>query len=199
MLNVMARAGRSVLAIGRRPDERPYETLRRRGLVVTAVSITLLSTVWTSTYLVLDRPVSAAIPFSYQVASVIGLIYLDRTRDFATFALSQLVLMLILPFLLQWSLGGFVNSSAIMVWAFASPLAALVLFTARRATVFFAAYLALAIVSGLIDTLIASDTAPLPDPLRLAFFVLNIGTVSFVVFLLAGCGAKITASLHLIA
>ena len=90
--------------------------------------------------------------------------------------------MLVLPFVLQWTLGGFINSGAVMVWAFTAVLAALVLYPARQAVWVFAGYVALTIVSGVLDPVLSAGAPPLPADLRLLFFVLDIGAVSVVAY-----------------
>ena len=50
------------------------------------------------------------------------LVVFARTKDFRFFRASQLVLMLLLPFLLQLSLGGYVASSAVSLWALVAVL-----------------------------------------------------------------------------
>jgi guanylate cyclase len=172
----------AIFRLGIRPTDRPDERVRKTALVLIALMISVLATLWTGTYLLLGRPLPAAVPFVYQVISVVGLVYFARTADFNAFRTSQLVAMLMLPFVLQWTLGGFVNSSAMMVWAFVAPLGALVLVGPRRAVLFVAVYAALTVVSGLADGPLAAAATPLPPGLQLAFFVLNIGAVSLVVY-----------------
>jgi adenylate cyclase len=82
---------------------------------------------------VYGHPLSAAIPAIYQVATVAGLVVLARIRDFKLFRASQFVLFLTIPPLLQASLGGFVASSAVVLWAIFIPLAARAL-VGRRAS-----------------------------------------------------------------
>jgi len=41
------------------------------------------------------------------------------------FCFSQLALILVLPLLLQWSLGGFAASGAVMIWSILSPVGAI--------------------------------------------------------------------------
>jgi guanylate cyclase len=182
MLVALARVRDRLLRIGAQPAERPDVRTRRVALILIALAITVLATAWTATYLVLDRPLSAAVPFAYQVISVIGLVALATTRDLRLLRVTQIGAMLVLPFLLQWSLGGFINSSAMMVWAFVAPLAALVLYSPRQAVVVLAAYVVLTLVSGVLDPSVAASVAPFPNELRLLFFVLNIGFVSIVVY-----------------
>jgi adenylate cyclase len=182
MLVPLDRVRTGLLGIGALPTDRPDDRLRRGALVVTATAISFLAIFWVGTYLLLGRPLSAAIPFAYQVISVVGLVYLSRTGDFGTFKFSQTLSMLILPFLLQWTLGGFINSGAVMIWAFTALLAALVLYTARQAVWFFVAYIALTVVAGVLDPMLSATAVPLPSDLRLLLFVLDIGAVSFVAY-----------------
>jgi guanylate cyclase len=169
--------------IGVRPTDRPDERLRKAALAGTSVSITVLATFWVGMYLVIGNPLAAAIPFVYQVISVVGLVYLARTGDFERFKLSQVASMLILPFLLQWVVGGFVNSGAVMVWGFFAPVAALFLYPARRAVWAIVAFGVLTLISGLIDPYVSARATPMPEPLPLVFFVLDIGFVASVTYL----------------
>ena len=63
--------------------------------------------------------------FAYQLASAASIDAFARTHRYALFRRSQLRMSLLLPFALQWSLGGFENSSAVCLWGFTSPLGAL--------------------------------------------------------------------------
>ena len=110
--------------IGVLPGDPPEVRLRKAVLTLAAVIISVLAVYWVGMYLALGLRVSAAIPFIYQVVSAAGLIHFLRAKDDRLFRTSQLTAMLLLPFLLQWSLGGFVNSSGVMLWAFLSPLGA---------------------------------------------------------------------------
>jgi adenylate cyclase len=170
-------------AIGCAPDDDESTRLRKSALVLSSLSITVLATAWVVIYLALDRPASAAIPFSYQVCTVIGLGWFARHRRLRPYGVSQIMLMLILPFLLQWSLGGFENSGAVMIWAFTAPMAAMVFVSARSAWLTFAAFCLLTVASGIVDPTLASGADPLPDDVRRLFFVLDILGVGFVSFL----------------
>ncbi len=164
--------------IGELPTETPDDRLRRALLIFTATLVVLLAIVWVAVYAVLGLWLSAAIPFAYQVASLIGLVHLGITKRVATFRWTQLTMFLFLPFLLQWSLGGFVASSAVMIWAFWAPVGQLMYEGPRKSLPWFGGYLALTALSGLLDPALAPRAAPVPALLRLAFFVLNIGAVS---------------------
>src|SRR4030067_637508 len=120
MLAALARVRDQLFRLVIRPDDRPDERLKKQALVLTSVTISGpgAALVWSAMSLWRGRPLAAAVPLTYTVASVLGLAYFARSGNFGPYRLSQISLMLVLPFLLQWSVGGFVNSGAVMVWAF---------------------------------------------------------------------------------
>jgi class 3 adenylate cyclase len=171
---------KGLVTIGALPDDDEDERLRKASLVLTATMICALAIFWVGTYASLELYVSAAIPFAYQVMSIGSLVFLARTGRYEFFRTSQLTLILLLPILLQWSLGGFLASSGVMLWSLVAPLGALVL--SPRPLPWFSSYLALIAISGLVEQLLTP--APIPASVGVVFFVLNIGGVSAVVYFL---------------
>jgi adenylate cyclase len=171
---------KGLVTVGVLPDDPEEERLRKVSLVLTASMVTGLAIVWVVTYLMLGLYVPAAIPFGYQIVSVASIVLLARTGRFEFFRTSQLILMLVLPVLLQWSLGGFLASSGVMLWALVSPLGALVF--SPRPLPWFWGYLSLTVTSGLVEPFLTP--ALIPQWLNVAFFVLNVGGVSAVVYFL---------------
>lgn len=170
--------------LGARPGDSHDERLRAGTLILASVLIAVLSTVWVVTYLVYGYPRSAAIPALYQIVTVAGLAMLARTRRFDVFRTTQLLVMLILPALLQASLGGFVASSGILLWALFVPLAALALYGLARAWAWLAAYLAEVATLAVLDPLLSQHPAGLPAGIVNAFFVLNIAGVTVSAYLM---------------
>ena len=170
--------------IGARPEDSHDDRLREGTLILASVAIALLAVVWVVTYLAYGYPVSAAIPATYQVVTVIGLVVLHRTKRFETFRTTQLVLFLVLPALLQSSLGGFVASSGMVLWSLFTPLAALALLGLRRSIPWLVAYVIELTMLALLDPRLAQDPASLPAALVTAFFVLNIFGVTLSSFVM---------------
>jgi class 3 adenylate cyclase len=160
------------------------DRLRKASLLLTSSAIVLLATVWVATYWLLGLPRAAAIPFGYQIFSVASIIYFLRTKRYQFFQSGQLLLMLLLPFLLQWALGGFVSSSAVMLWAVLAPIGALVYGDVRTSIWWLLAFTALTVISGLLEGRLPVPDPPIPMVISVAFFVLNLGTVSAVAFFL---------------
>ncbi|TMK64392.1 MAG: adenylate/guanylate cyclase domain-containing protein [Actinobacteria bacterium] len=146
--------------------------------------MTSLAFVWVGTYAALGLWVSAAIPLAYQLASAASIYTFARTRRYLLFRRSQLWMSLLLPFALQWSLGGFKASSAVSLWAFTSPLGALLFVGARQAVPWFLAFAALVGVSAGIDPALASGAPHIPNAVVVVFFGLNVLGVSTTAYVL---------------
>lgn len=156
----------------------------RSTLVVASTTVMVLAIIWVATYLVLDQPVAAAIPFAYQVATVIGLAAISRGHSFRAFQISQVTLMTLLPFVLQWTIGGYAASSAVSLWALVAALGAVFFLGAKGAIRWFVAFCALTLISAIIDPAVAAVAHPPPASVRTAFFALNVVGVATTAYLI---------------
>jgi guanylate cyclase len=171
-------------SLGSRSGESPDDRARSGALILGSFTIAILSFVWVIVYLAYDEPLAAAIPATYQVVTVIGLIVLARTERFGVFRVTQLTLFILLPCLLQLALGGFFASSGVVLWSSVTPLAALALVGVRGAIPWLVAFLIELAVLAALDPIIARAPAQLPASIQRAFFALNIAgvlTSSFVI------------------
>jgi serine phosphatase RsbU (regulator of sigma subunit) len=157
--------------------------LRKVVLLLLAGIYTVLGILWGGAYLALGFPLSGSIPLAYSVLSGAGLLYFLRSKHYGILCYSQLILILFLPFFLQWSLGGFAISGAVILWAILSPIGALMFAGTRRSVPWFVAYVLLVGLSGLTGGRDVSHTA-LPALVIAISFVMNIGGVSAIVFIL---------------
>ncbi len=163
-----------LVGIGALPSDSEELRVRKAVLVLSSVLMASLALVWVVTYAVLGLWVSAAIPFAYQLASAVSIVTFARTHRYRLFRDSQFSMTLVLPFVLQWSLGGFENSSAVCLWAFTSPLGALLIVGARKALPWFVAFVGLVAFSAAIDPALASEAPDIPNGVVVAFFALTI-------------------------
>ena len=173
-------------AIGRIGDD-PYDPddvrLQKRILVAIALITTIAGILWGGMYLLLGQPAAGMIPIAYAPLTLANLAVFHSTRRYPLFRFCQLLLLLLLPFLLMMALGGFVNGSAVMLWALVTPLGALLVTAPRQAIRWFVAYLVLIVVSGLFS-LADLPQQTLPPQTIIVFFVINISVVSAVAFVL---------------
>jgi adenylate cyclase len=160
------------------------ERAQKATLTITAASSAGVSFVWVLTYAALGLYQAAAIPLVYQVASVLNLVAFARTKSYRFFRFSQTAMMLLLPFPLQWTLGGYVASSAVGLWGVVAAIGTLFFFTAEESIPWFVAFLGLTILSGLLDPMLSQHPAPMPEVVRTAFFVLNVMGPSVTAYLM---------------
>jgi len=169
-------------ALGFAPDDTEEERLTKAVLTLSACLVGVLSFAWVFTYFAIGQPLAAAIPLAYQIVSLASLVVFSRTRRVRTFRASQLAMILVLPFLLQLSLGGFVPSSAVILWALVAPIGALMFFGGSLR--WFVAYSALVVIAGLLQPALPAPDPPVPQAVIGTFFVMNVLGVSTTVFLL---------------
>jgi hypothetical protein len=180
----LARTVRRLALLG--VDERDSDEKRAQKVALTGAAcvVTALAVIWVATYWALGLVQAAAIPFAYQMVSITSLVVFSRTKSYGFFRVTQAVLMTLLPFLLQWSLGGYVASSAVSLWAIVAAFGTLFFFGVNASIPWFVAFVVLTFVSGLIDPSLARHAASMPAAIRTAFFVLNVTGVAFTAYLL---------------
>jgi adenylate cyclase len=141
------------------------------------LTITLLilpaAFLWGLVYLAFGEPRAGLIPWGYGLVSLVGLATVRRTGRFRLFRAIQLGMWLVLPFLLQLVLGGFVPGSAVSVWAFCAPISALLVASRRTATTLMVIFAVLVVAAVFVQPLATTDNA-LPAWLVAAMFGLNL-------------------------
>lgn len=167
--------------IGAVASETEDQRLSRALLVAITLLICVLAVFWGLLYIAFGEPLGGAIPLTYVMLSLASVVTLALTHRYDVFRFTQLGLILVLPFCLMVVLGGFVPSSVVATWAFIAPLGALAFASPREALRWFAAYLVLLVVVGVIGGTVRT-TNNLPPELVAAMFIVNVSAVSLVVF-----------------
>jgi signal transduction histidine kinase/DNA-binding response OmpR family regulator/HPt (histidine-containing phosphotransfer) domain-containing protein len=157
-----------------------------RFMKTTAVAFSVLmcpiGIIWAIAYLAVGLRLAAAIPFSYSILTLLNIAVFWRFRRYNVFRFVHLASTLIAPFLLMLALGGIRNSSAVIIWALIPSVEALLLLSVRQALAWFAAYLGLLVISGLMLKGLVPP-APVPPAIANTFYVLNIGGVCAAIFM----------------
>lgn len=182
MVGDVVRMIERVLGVGALPADSADERLSKAILTGSAIFIATLSPAWYLTLFVADRPTSALIPMTYHLLTIAGIFAVVRRVEwFPTFRWSQQVMILVLPAVLQWTLGGFASSGAMILWGFAAALSAQI-FSARPWP-WMGAYVALLVVTAAIDPWLVGNVTQLSTSLSRAFFIMNLVGVATAVAL----------------
>lgn len=157
------------------------ETALRKRVAVALFAGTLPFTIgWSAIYLTAGAPLAAAIPGFYSAVTPINTLIFARTRNLAIYRFTQLLLVLFLPWLVMLSLGGFRQSSAVILWAALSPLGSLLLDKLSRTLFWIAGFAALLIAGAILEPYLSPTE--LSDTFVRWFFVLNVGMVTTITF-----------------
>jgi len=174
----------NLMRAGCLPSDTQEQVIRKTALMLLVILYSLLSVSWGTVYLVLGRTFSAAIPYGYGALSIITLVVLFRTKQYELFRSIQLFLILLIPFLAQWSLGGFGPSGAVMLWSVLAPIGALMFSGHRQALPWFIGYLFLMTMSLIFEALFSHGGDTIPILVSALFFVFNIAGVTSIAFFL---------------
>ena len=173
-----------ILSIGADPGDSADERFRRRLLVGVSLLILPVAFVWGCLYWAFDEHKVALTPWAYVAGSAISLAAFARTRNFAFLRTAQFLLILIAPALGTILVGGFDESSSVLMWSLLAPLGAVAFDKPGRAWPWFGGFVAAILLSVALSEVVRPDAADLPDEFVRTFDLLNIILVSFVAMLL---------------
>ncbi len=142
------------------------------------------SVLWLAIYWSLGQRFSTTIPLVFQGLCGISMAVFYRKRHLAPFCVMQLSLFLFTPFVLQWSIGNFVNASGVSLWALLAPVGAIVILGTRESVPWFIAYIFMTALSGMFDYVLQWDTKQFEMKTVAVFFVLNFVSISAMVYVL---------------
>lgn len=144
------------------------------SMLVIAESIVSIFWIFTLSNLGDGYAVMAGVPYVYLVLSYASLFIFYRYKRFEYATFTQLVMLLVMPFFMQWAIGGFAASSGVAIWAILSPVGALMILGTRQSTSWFLLFVGLAFVSWKMNPYFAGNALPIPTEVKDTFFLMNI-------------------------
>ena len=162
----------------------PEEKLSGDLLLFSTGLMMFASVLWLAVYWSFGQRFSTLIPLTFQFISVCTIVFYLKTRKLAPFCLMQLSLFLFTPFILQWSIGNFVNASGVSLWALLAPVGAIVIMGTKESVPWFIAYIFMTAMSGMFDYQLGLDVKQLDQKTVAVFFVLNFVSISAMVYVL---------------
>lgn len=162
----------------------PDEKLSGDMLLFSTGLMMFAAVLWLAVYWSFGQRFSTLIPLTFQFISVCTIVFYLKTRKLAPFCLMQLSLFLFTPFVLQWSIGNFVNASGVSLWALLAPVGAIVIMGTKESVPWFIAYIFMTAMSGMFDYQLGLDVKQLDQKTVAVFFVLNFVSISAMVYVL---------------
>lgn len=119
----------------------------------------------------------AITPYVYLIFSYVSLFVFYRTQRYHYFIFTQLIMLLVMPFFLQWTIGGYQAAGGVAIWAILSPIGALMILGTRKSLPWFILFILLATFSWLFNDLFSANLMPMPANVKDTFLLMNmIGT-----------------------
>src|SRR5258705_12001026 len=110
---------------------------------------------WLGIYHAMGIKYSSTGPLIYLAVSATTLIIYLCNLNFEFFRFAQTSLYLFVPFIMQWSIGSYVTSSGVMLWALLAPIGVMIFQGPKESVPWFFAYIVMTAVSGFFDYYLA--------------------------------------------
>jgi signal transduction histidine kinase len=161
------------------------EEFKQRTTAVRLTLFTLLAALpYSMLYAWLGFPLAPVATFIYVGFSLLNLLVLFITKRYYFFTTTQLVFIILNPIMAHVAIGGFIDSSGIILSAILSPLGALLFTNYRTARIYFFLFVADVVLAGVWDWQHLDQQPRLPKEVRTISFVSNMVIICVVVYLL---------------
>src|SRR5215469_16273653 len=172
------------------------ETRRRKALFTLALIMLIpFGMAWAGLYFRYGEPAAALASMFYVVVTIADIVVLFRFRNFALFWWTELALAFPVPVASQLLLGGFVGSSAVILWSFLAVLLIVMFVGAREAWWWFGAFVFAVVACPVLQPYVRVQNH-LPAWLVSVFFVLNVISVCAVSLLFLHSFARVRRKLR---
>ena len=161
------------------------ERLNKTLLIFASGLMAFAAMVWVAIYQAMGIRFSSTVPFTYVVLSAAALALDLWKGNFPLFRFIQTSLFLFVPFIMQWSIGSYISSSGVMLWALLAPVGVMIFQGPRESLPWFFAYIVLTALSAFFDYYLTEGVEAGVTMQSIAvFFALNFAGMSTIVYLL---------------
>lgn len=181
--NLLEKAFTRIAMIGALQSDSEELKLQKSILVICAIPFIIAGAGWGIMYIYFGEILAGIIPLAYSFISLASVYYFSVSCRFEVFRFSQLLLILLLPFALMISLGGFVNGSAVILWSLISPLGAMLFDKQSKAPRWLLGFVVLVVISIVLQPRLRVQNNLTTGQISL-FFVINLIAVGALIFLM---------------
>ncbi len=125
---------------------------RKKVLIIISSGCTAAGFLWSLLYFILGLKLPALPPILFSLGVGSALIVYFSTGKINLLLHSQLFMILIIPAVLQWSLGGFHKSGVVILWSSLAPFGSLIFQPARKSIVWVLMFFSVLAVSFYYDS-----------------------------------------------
>ena len=176
---------KKIAAILRPPLNVLHEGSSRNLLVSLATLMSVGGLVWGSLLIYFGIYAASIIPYGYVVLSFLNIRFLSTSRLSAARSF-QILISMLLPFGLQWMLGGYFSSGIVMLWSTLSLVGAITLLRGRDVYRWLIFFIILTLFSSWIEPFLLPFKPPILTPdVSQTLLVINVLMISSIVFVLS--------------
>jgi signal transduction histidine kinase len=176
-----------IRGFARRPDDSDEVAFSKALALVIALSCCGCGIVWGLLYAVVFGPGPTMVLPLLFVALVGGATVVSaRTRDHRLLIHTQIACITWIPALIEWTIGSTASSGLVIAWSFLGPIGALMFLSFRQALMWMGVFVLIILVSTVFQPALLGVPLPVGRGTQAAFFAMNIGAASAVVFAAAG-------------
>lgn len=186
MTQLLDRLLSRITSIGGVPNDTEEVRAIKNQLVLLAVLMSIGGIIWGILLCYFGIYGAAIIPFGYVIISGFNMVYLNYSKNHQGSIVLQILISMILPFMLQWTLGGFVASGSVMLWSTLALIGSISLLQGKRVFPWLFLYILLTLFSFWIEPNV-SKMAPaiLRGEVPLLLLLINVLLIVSIVFVLS--------------
>ena len=168
------------------PDDTDDVRLEKVTIFLVAASCCVAGSIWTAMYyIVFGFGLVSILPFAFVVIVGSAIALCHVTRNHRPLVYVQIICIIYITALIQWSIGSVFDSGLVLVWAFCGPIIALMFFSMKQSIIWLLLYLVNIAISFAFEDFFIRHGHPVSDDTRALFFFMNLSIWSFVVFIFA--------------
>lgn len=175
-----------IAKIGIRPGDTKAMVTAKNLLVFLTILMSFGGIMWGTILLTFDLYLSMVIPYGYVIFSFFNILYFHHTKKFQTSRIFQITASILLPFGLQWLLGGFFASGIVVLWSVLALLGPITLLRGKNPYGWLLFFVTLTLFSLWLEPYIAHFKPAIFTPkVSVTLIAINILTMVPVVFVLS--------------
>ena len=168
------------------PDDTDDIRLEKVTIFLVAASCCVAGSAWTAMYyIVFGFGLVSLLPFAFVVIVGSTILICHFTRNHRPLVYVQIICIIYITALIQWSIGSVFDSGLVLVWAFCGPIIALMFFSMKQSIIWLLLYLVNIAITFAFEDFFTRHGHPVSEETRALFFFMNLSIWSFVVFIFA--------------
>ena len=165
------------------PSDSDHVRAEKAAILIVSTICCFFGLVWGAVYFSLfGVGLTTALPFGFSVIVGLALLASHITTDHRIAIHAQIICIIYITTFVQWSIGGVFDSGIVMAWALMGPLLALMFFPVRQAMMWQGLLVLNVLLTVIFDDLFVANGQNVGETTRHAFYVMNLGIASTVVF-----------------